>query len=84
MLDSGVSIGLFIEEARQGDGRGDFRQKYSLANKEAFKANFLLRLLGGGNYITQEQFESLIHDCIELQKMLISAIKTVKVTETNE
>ena len=78
ILDSGVNIGLFIEEARQGEDRADFRQKYSLANKESFKSNYLLRLIQAGSFITDEQFRSLLNDCGELQKMLISAIKTVR------
>jgi len=75
VLDSGVNIGLFIEEARQGEDRADFRHKYSLANKEAFKANFMLRLLNQSGFLTLEQFESIIFDCEELQKMLISSLK---------
>ena len=78
VLDSGANIGLFIEEARQGDDRDEFRSKYSLANKEAFKSNYLLRLIYGGSFVTTDQFHSLLSDCEELQKMLISAIKTVR------
>ncbi|MEQ1921942.1 MAG: four helix bundle protein [Pyrinomonadaceae bacterium] len=78
ILDSGVNIGLFIEEARQGENRQDFQHKYSLANKEAFKANYLLRILNGGNLITSQQSDSLIKDCEELQKMLVSALKTTR------
>lgn len=81
VLDAGVNIGLFIEEARQGEDRSDFRQKYSIANKEAFKTNYLLRLINGDGFITDEQVRSLIADCEELQKMLISAIKTVRGSE---
>ena|SRR5687768_8394989 len=80
ILDSGVNVGLFIEEARQGEDRIDFRQKYSLANKEAFKTNYLIRILEGGVFITNEAARSLLDDCEELQKMLISAIKTIKQT----
>ncbi len=80
ILDSGVNIGLFIEEARQGEDRSEFRQKYSLANKEAFKTNYLLRLLGGSGFISSAHVRSLLDDCEELQKMLISAIKTVRRT----
>src|SRR5688572_19886535 len=77
-LDSGVNIGLYIEEARQGEDRSDFQQKYSIANKEAFKTNYLLRLIQGGGYITEGHFQSLLSDCEELQRMLISAIKTTR------
>ena len=45
ILDTGTNIGLFIEEGKQGVDRDDFRLRYSVANKEAFKTNFLLRLI---------------------------------------
>lgn len=76
ILDS--NIGLFVEEGRQGEHRADFIQKYSLANKEAFKTNFLLRLLRDSEQITPEQAESLIADCEELQKLLITSLKTAR------
>jgi four helix bundle protein len=67
ILDAGINIGLFIEEARQGEDRNDFRQKYSIANKEAFKTNYLLQLLHGGGFINVKEFTSLLADCEELQ-----------------
>ena len=78
ILDSGTAIGVFIEEAQQGENRADFLQKYSVANKEAFKTNFWLRLLRDGGFLSEKQVQSLLDDCEELQKMLISAIKTTK------
>ena len=78
ILDSGTSVGVLIEEARQGDDRTDFSQKLSVANKEAFKTNFWLRLLRDSDFITEKQAESLLNDCEELQKMLISSLKTTK------
>lgn len=81
ILDAGTNIGLFIEEAQQGENRTDFLQKYSIANKEAFKTNFLLRLIRDSGLISEKQGKSLLDDCEELQKMLISAIKTTKSSE---
>mgnify|MGYP002081934801 CR=1 FL=1 len=78
ILDSGTNIGLFVEEGRQGEHRADFIQKYSVANKEAFKTNFLLRLLRDSEQVTLDQSESLITDCEELQKLLITSLKTAK------
>ena len=78
VLDSGTNIGLLIEEGKQGESRPDFIQKYSVANKEAFKTNFLLRLLRDSERITAAQSESLIADCEELQKMLITSLKTAR------
>ena len=78
ILDSGTAVGVLVEEARQGDDRSDFSQKLSVANKEAFKTNFWLRLLRDSEFITEKQAESLLHDCEELQKMLISSLKTTR------
>lgn len=78
VLDSGVNISLSIEEARQGTDRSEFQQKYSIANKEAFKTNLLIRLLRDGQFINSNLAESMLRDCEELQKMLISALKTIK------
>lgn len=81
IFDSGTAIGAFIEEARQGENRSDFLQKFALANKEAFKTNYWLRLLHDSEILNDKQFESLISDCEELQKMLISSLKTTKKSE---
>ena len=81
ILDSGTNIGLLIEEGKQGENKPDFIQKYSVANKEAFKTNFLLRLLRDSEKITTGQSESLISDCEELQKLLITSLKTARSTE---
>ena len=78
ILDSGTNIGLFIEEGKQGHDREDFRLKYSLANKEAFKTNFLLRLLRDKKFITSKEAKSMLGDCEELQKMLIATLKTTR------
>ena len=78
ILDSGTAVGVFIEEARQGENRADFSQKLSIANKEAFKTNFWLRLLRDGDFLSEKQAQSLLNDCEELQKMLISSLKTTK------
>lgn len=78
LLDSAINIGLLVEEGKQGEDRADFLQKHSVANKEAFKSNFLLRLLRDKAYIGEKLAASLITDCEELQKMLISTIKTAR------
>ncbi len=81
VLDSGTNIGILIEEGKQGENRADFLQKYSVANKEAFKTNFLLRLLRDGEFISEKQAESLLDDCEELQKLLIASLKTTRKSE---
>jgi four helix bundle protein len=78
ILDSGTCIGVLIEEARQGEDRTDFRQKLSVANKEAFKTNFWLRLLRDSKFLDEKQAASMLDDCEELQKMLIASLKNLK------
>jgi len=55
VLDSGTSMGVLIEEARQRENRSDFIQRLSVANKEAFKTNYWLRLLRDGEQISEKQ-----------------------------
>lgn len=81
LLDAGTNIGLFIEEGKQGENRVDFIQKYAVANKEAFKTNFLLRLLRDSEKITLTQSESMLNDCGELQRILITSLKTARKNE---
>lgn len=80
VLDSGTAIGVLIEEAKQGEDRRDFTQKLAIANKEAFKTNYWLRLLHDSEFLSEVQFISLLGDCEELQKMLISSLKTAKLS----
>ena len=78
VLDSGTSIGAFIEEARHGEDRSDFRHKLAIANKEAFKTNFWLRLLRDSKFVSEQQAQSMLEDCEELQKMLVSSLKNTR------
>ena len=81
VLDSGTNIGLLIEEGKQGADRKDFIQKYSVANKEAFRSHFLLRLIRDSEFITKEQADLLLHDCGELQGLLITSLRTARKSE---
>ena len=81
ILDSGTSIAVFIEEANQSPDHSDFVSRLSLSNKEAFKSNMWLRLLRDSEYVNQNLAASLLADCEELQKMLISSLKTARRNE---
>lgn len=78
VLDAGLNIGLFIEEGKQGEDKPDFIQKYVSANKEAFKSHFLIRVIRDSEFIGTALAESLLHDCGELQGMLISSVRTAR------
>lgn len=81
ILDSATNVGLLIEEGKQGENKLDFIQKYSSANKDAFKSHFLLRLIRDSEYIGVAHAESLLHDCGELQALLITSLRTSRKNE---
>jgi four helix bundle protein len=56
----------------------DFVNKLSIALKEADETEYWLNLLRDPEFATEEQTESLLGDCLELQKMLTASIKTAK------
>ena len=78
LLRSGTSIGANIEEAYQGQSKADFIHKLAIANKEAFETHYWLRLLRDSEYLESKFADSLLNDCDELQKLLVSSIKTTK------
>jgi len=79
ILDSGTNIGLLIEEGKQGESRVDFIQKYSVANIRGVQNKFLVT--AAARFAESSQAESLLADCEELQKLLISALKTARKSE---
>ena len=50
--------------------------KLNISLKEASESEYWIELLFETDYITKQQFDSLIGDCRELIKLLTSIIKT--------
>lgn len=78
ILKSGTSIGANVVEGNRGQSKSDFVHKLSIALKEADETEYWLNLLRDGDFITAAQADSLLADCLELQKMLVASIKTAK------
>ena len=78
LLRSGTSIGANVAEAKQAQSRADFTSKNSIALKEAVETDYWLRLLHGAGYLSNVEFDSIISDCRELEKILTSIVKTTK------
>lgn len=78
VLRSGTSIGANVVEGNRAESKADFIHKFGIALKESFETEYWLNLLKDSDYISAKQSEALITDCNELQKMLISSIKTAK------
>lgn len=77
-LRSGTSIGANVVEAVNGQSPRDFIAKLQISLKEAFETDYWLDLLNETDYISDEMYESLHNDCLELIKLLTSIIKTTK------
>ncbi len=78
ILRSGTAIGALIREAEHAESKADFIHKLSIALKEANETEYWLMLLHDTDYIDDKSFASIVIDCQELIKMLISIIKTSK------
>ena len=78
LLRSGTSIGANISEAQQAQSRADFLSKLEIALKEASETKYWLRLLYATEYLTADQFESMHQDCSEIEKILVSIVKSTK------
>ena len=81
LLRSGTSIGANIKEAIRGISKAEFRAKMSISLKEASESEFWIELLRDTEYITKEEAESLLNDCGELLKLLMSIVKTIQTEE---
>ena len=78
LLRCGTSIGANIAEAQQAQSRADFLSKLNIALKEAYETDYWLRLFYETQYLNKQSFQSIYRDCCELEKLLISIIKSTK------
>ena len=78
LIRSGTSIGANISEAQQGQSRADFVSKMSIALKETAETKYWLRLLPATDFLTEKEYLSVNSDCVEIEKMLTSIIKSAK------
>jgi four helix bundle protein len=78
LLRSGTSIGANAHEAHNGQSDKDFLAKMHIAFKEATEAEYWINLMMLTDYLTQEQGNSVLTDCVELKKILTAIIKSTK------
>ena len=76
LLRSGTSIGANVKEAIRGVSKADFKAKMSIALKESSESEFWIEILRDTDYITTQQANSLLIDCVELLKLLMTIVKS--------
>ena len=81
IVRSGTSIGANINEANYGQSKADFVSKMHIALKETAETEYWLRLLVTSEYITADEGKSLLEDCLQIKRILISSINTAKSNE---
>ena len=75
LLRSGTSIGANIREAFYAHGKADFAAKLQISLKECSETEYWLELLIESGYSNNRE---LIDQCVEIKKMLIASLNTVK------
>ncbi|MBB3188148.1 four helix bundle protein [Microbacter margulisiae] len=80
MLRSGTAIGALVKEAEHAQSKADFINKMNIALKEANETEYWLMLLKDSEYIDSKSFTSIVEDCREIVRLLISIVKTTKET----
>ena len=78
VLRSATSIGANAHEAVYGISRSDFNSKMQISLKETAETEYWIKLLLQSGYINEKEGKSLLDDCIEIKKILISTLNTSK------
>ena len=78
IIRSATSIGANANEAIYGVSKADFIAKLQISLKETAETEYWLRLLMLAEYITSENGKSLLDDCLEIKRILISTLNTTK------
>ena len=78
LLRCGTSVGANIHEAQYAQGRKDFISKFEIALKECNECDYWLDAFRDTSLLSQETYEPLKRDVIELKRMLVSSVRKLK------
>ena len=78
LLKSGTSVGANIHEAQYAKGTKDLISKFEIALKECNESEYWLELLFETNSINEGEFKKFQGRCIEISRMLVSTVTTLK------
>jgi four helix bundle protein len=76
LLRSGTSIGANLTEAQYSVSKKEFIVKVKISLKECAETEYWLDLLKETNLITANEYNSIISDCKDILRLLISISKT--------
>ena len=78
LLRCGTSVGANVHEAQYAQGTQDFISKFEISLKECNESEHWLELLFETNSLTEAEFKDFHNKCIELRRMLVSSVTTMK------
>ena len=78
LLRCGTSVGANIHEAQYAQGTKDFISKLEIALKECNESEYWIELLYETNSLSESEFKDFHNKCIELRRMLVSSVTTLK------
>ena len=78
LIRCGTSVGANVHEAQYAQGAKDFISKFEIALKECNESEYWLELLFETNSITKAEFDEFQKNCIEIRRMLVSSVTTLK------
>jgi four helix bundle protein len=78
LLRCGTSVGANVHEAQYAQGTKDFISKLEIALKECNESEYWLELLYETESLTEAEFNNFKKFCIELRRMLVSSVTTLK------
>ena len=78
LIRCGTSIGANANEAVYGISKADFIAKLQISLKETAETEYWLRLLVITDILTKEEGDSLLTDCLDIKRILISTLNTAK------
>ena len=78
LLRCGTSVGANVHEARYAQGTKDFISKFEIALKECNESEYWLELLFETNSLAESEFKDFHNKCIEIRRMIVSSVTTLK------
>lgn len=75
LLRSGTSIGANVKESVNAVSRPDFRNKMSIALKEADETEYWLSLILYSNILSKDKLENITNECKEICRVLNCIVK---------
>lgn len=78
LLRSGTSVGANIYEGKYAQGCKDLVSKFEIALKEINESEYWLELIYETDGMTIEEVNKFRSDCINIRRMLVASVKTIK------